>query len=427
MKVMFCVSWIGWVLLCYCFDDLFDGILAECWLCLVKLFVLCVLVDIVVQLCGVWLCLVLQDLGLIFVKFGQILFICCDLILVDVVNELILLQDWVKFFDGDIVQCIVEVVFGCLVSEVFVSFDLQLLVLVLIVQVYVVMLVDGCQVVVKVLCLDIEKQIDVDIVLLKLVVVLVECIYLCVDRICLCEVVVEVENILVVELDLQCEGVNVSVLCCNWIDLDDLYVFEVIWSYIVECVLILECVWGILFDDIVVLDKVGIDCRVLVVKGVWVFYIQVFCDNFFYVDVYVGNIWVDLDLVCCDNLCFIVLDFGIMGQFLQEDQYYLVENFMVIFNKDYWCMVEFYVEVGWMFNNVCIDELEVVVCLVCELYFICLLLQILLVEVLMKLFCVVQCYQFILQLQLILLQKILFNIEGVGCQFDLQLDIWVVV
>lgn len=116
-----------------------------------------------------------------------------------------------------------------------------------------------------------------------------------------------------------------------------------------------------------------------------------------------------------------------MGQLLQEDQYYLVENFMVIFNCDYCCIVELYVQVCWMLDNVCIDDLEVVVCLVCELYFICLLLQILLVEVLMKLFCVVQCYQLILQLQLILLQKILLNIEGVGCQLDLQIDIWVVV
>jgi ubiquinone biosynthesis protein len=287
-------------------------------------------------------------------------------------------------------------------------------------------LADGRQVVVKVLRPDIEKQIDADIALLKSAAALVERTHPRADKIRPREVVAEVENTLAAELDLQREGANASVLRRNWVDSDDLYVPEVVWSHTAERALTLERVWGIPSDDIAALDKAGIDRKALAAKGVRVFYTQVFRDNFFHADAHAGNIWVDVDPARRDNPRFIALDFGIMGQLSEEDQYYLAENFMAIFNKDYRRMAELHVEAGWMPNNVRIDELEAAARSVCEPYFTRPLSQISLAEVLIKLFRVAQRYELTLQPQLILLQKTLLNIEGVGRQLDPELDIWAV-
>jgi ubiquinone biosynthesis protein len=166
--------------------------------------------------------------------------------------------------------------------------------------------------------------------------------------------------------------------------------------------------------------------RSLAAKGVRVFYTQVFRDNFFHADAHAGNIWVDTDPARRDNPRFIALDFGIMGQLSEEDQYYLAENFMAIFNRDYRRIAELHVQARWMPASVRIDDLEAAVRAVCEPYFTRPLSQISLAEVLLKLFRTAQRYQLTLQPQLILLQKTLLNIEGVGRQLDPQIDIWAV-
>ncbi|MGE8286453.1 MAG: AarF/UbiB family protein, partial [Stenotrophomonas sp.] len=238
--------------------------------------------------------------------------------------------------------------------------------------------------------------------------------------------VAEVENTLAAELDLQREGANASVLRRFWENSDDLYVPEVIWSHTAERALTLERVWGIPSDDIAALDTAGINRQALAAKGVRVFYTQVFRDNFFHADAHAGNIWVDIDPARRDNPRFIALDFGIMGQLSEEDQYYLAENFMAIFNRDYRRIAELHLQAQWMPATVRIDELEAAVRAVCEPYFTRPLSQISLAEVLVKLFRTAQRYQLTLQPQLILLQKTLLNIEGVGRQLDPQLDIWAV-
>jgi len=281
-------------------------------------------------------------------------------------------------------------------------------------------------VVVKVLRPGIEKQIDADIALLNSLAALVERTHPRADKIRPREVVAEVENTLAAELDLQREGANASVLRRFWENSDDLYVPEVIWSHTAERALTLERVWGIPSDDIAALDKAGIDRKALAAKGVRVFYTQVFRDNFFHADAHAGNIWVDTDPARRANPRFIALDFGIMGQLSQEDQYYLAENFMAIFNRDYRRIAELHVQARWMPDHVRIDDLEAAVRSVCEPYFTRPLSQISLAEVLMKLFRVAQRYQLTLQPQLILLQKTLLNIEGVGRQLDPQIDIWAV-
>ncbi len=426
MKAALRAARIGRVILRYRLDDLLHGTPAERWLRLAKPFVPRASAAIAAQSRGARLRLALQDLGPIFVKFGQILSTRRDLVPPDVAEELTLLQDRVKPFDGDAARAIVEQALGRPVAEAFASFDTQPLASASIAQVHAATLPDGRQVVVKVLRPGIEDQIDADIALLRSMAALVERTHPRADKIRPQEVVSEVENTLAAELDLQREGANASVLRRFWQDSNDLYVPEVVWSHTAERALTLERVWGIPSDDIGALDAAGIDRRMLAAKGVRLFYTQVFRDNFFHADAHAGNIWVDNDPARRDNPRFIALDFGIMGQLSQEDQYYLAENFMAIFNRDYRRIAALHVEAGWMPAHLRLDELEAAVRSVCEPYFTRPLSQISLAEVLLKLFRMAQRYQLTLQPQLILLQKTLLNIEGVGRQLDPQIDIWAV-
>ncbi|HEY0333375.1 MAG TPA: ubiquinone biosynthesis regulatory protein kinase UbiB [Stenotrophomonas sp.] len=426
MKAVFRATRIGRMVLRYRLDDLLEGTVAESWLRLAKPFVPRAPAAIAVQSRGARLRLALQELGPIFVKFGQILSTRRDLVPADVADELTLLQDRVKPFDGQAARAIVEKALGRPVEVAFASFDTVPLASASIAQVHAATLDDGRQVVVKVLRPDIEKQIDADIALLRSLAALVERTHPRADKIRPREVVAEIESTLAAELDLQREGANASVLRRFWMDSDDLYVPEVIWSHTGERALTLERVYGIPSDDIAALDAAGIDRKALAAKGVRVFYTQVFRDNFFHADAHAGNIWVDNDPARRLNPRFIALDFGIMGQLSQEDQYYLAENFMAIFHRDYRRIAELHVEAGWMPANVRIDELEAAARSVCEPYFTRPLSQISLAEVLIKLFRMAQRYHLTLQPQLILLQKTLLNIEGVGRQLDPQLDIWAV-
>jgi len=423
-RAMFRASRIGRVILRYRLDALLDGTPIERWLRLAKPFVPRASAEVASLSRGARLRLALQELGPIFVKFGQILSTRRDLVPPDVAAELTLLQDRVKPFDGEQALRIVEQALGLPITEAFASFDTTPLASASIAQVHAATLDGGRKVVVKVLRPDIETQIAGDIALLKSLAALVERTHPRADKIRPREVVAEIETTLAAELDLQREGANASVLRRFWQDSDDLYVPEVIWSHTAERALTLERVWGIPSDDIAALDSAGIDRKALAAKGVRVFYTQVFRDNFFHADAHAGNIWVDIDPARRDNPRFIALDFGIMGQLSEEDQFYLAENFMAIFNRDYRRIAELHLQAQWMPNTVRIDELEAAVRAVCEPYFTRPLSQISLAEVLMKLFRTAQRYQLTLQPQLILLQKTLLNIEGVGRQLDPQLDIW---
>jgi hypothetical protein len=293
MKAVLRASRIGRVILRYRLDDLLQGTPAERRLRLAKPFVPRASADIA-QSRGARLRLALQDLGPIFVKFGQILSTRRDLVPPDVANELTLLQDRVKPFDGDRAPHRRGSARPA-GQRGFASFDTEPLASASIAQVHAATLADGRQVVVKVLRPGIEKQIDADIALLNSLAALVERTHPRADKIRPREVVAEVENTLAAELDLQREGANASVLRRFWENSDDLYVPEVIWSHTAERALTLERVWGIPSDDIAALDKAGIDRKALAAKGVRVFYTQVFRDNFFHADAHAGNIWVDTD------------------------------------------------------------------------------------------------------------------------------------
>ncbi|MGO1003331.1 ubiquinone biosynthesis regulatory protein kinase UbiB [Lysobacter sp. CA196] len=422
---------IGRVLLRYRLDDLLDGTPVERWLKLARPFVPRASDEIAAMSRGARLRLVLQELGPIFVKFGQILSTRRDLVPPDIAIELALLQDRVAPFDGETARKIVEDALERRIGEAFESFDIEPLASASIAQVHAARLPaqDGKpprEVVVKVLRPDIEGKIAGDIALLKALAALVDRAHPSADKIRPRAIVAEIESTLAAELDLQREGANASVLRRFWADSDDMYVPEVIWPHTGERALTLERVYGIPSDDIAALDAAGIDRRALASKGVRVFYTQVFRDNFFHADAHAGNIWVDSDPARRSNPRFIALDFGIMGQLSDEDQYYLAENFMAIFNRDYRRIAELHVQAGWIPPHIRIDELEAATRAVCEPYFTRPLSEISLAEVLVKLFRTAQRYELTLQPQLILLQKTLLNIEGVGRLLDPKLDIWAV-
>ncbi len=414
------------VVLRYRLDSLLDGTPAERWLRLGKPFVPRADAAIAAQSRGARLRLALQELGPIFVKFGQILSTRRDLMPPDIAEELALLQDQVAPFDGAAAQAIVEQALGRPVAAAFAAFDTRPLASASIAQVHAARLHDGREVVVKVLRPDIERQIDADIALLRSLAAVVDRAHPRADRIRPQAVVAEIEATLAAELDLQREGANASVMRRFWKDSPDLYVPEVVWSHTAQRALTMERVHGIPSDDTAALDAAGIDRKVLAAKGVRVFYTQVFRDNFFHADAHAGNIWVDTDPARRANPRFIALDFGIVGQLSSRDQYYLAENFMAIFHQDYRRIAELHVEAGWMPATVRIDELEAAARAVCEPYFTRPLSEVSLAEVLAKLFRTAQRYELTLQPQLILLQKTLLNIEGVGRQLDPQLDIWAV-
>ena len=420
---------IGRVLLRYRLDDLLDDTPAERWLKLMRPFVPRASAGIAAQSRGARSRLALQELGPIFVKFGQILSTRRDLLPADMVEELSLLQDQVAPFDGATARDIVERELGAGIAELFASFDVGPLASASIAQVHAATLhaADGKpsrDVVVKVLRPGVEKQVAADIALLKRIAGLVDRTHPNADKIRPREIVAEIENTLAAELDLQREGANASVLRRFWLDSPDLYVPEPIWTHTAQRVLTLERVRGINSDDIAALDAAGIDRKALAAKGVRVFYTQVFRDNFFHADAHAGNIWVDPARQ--DNPRFIALDFGIMGQLSSEDQYYLAENFMAIFNKDFRRIAELHVQAGWMPAHIRIDELEAAARAVCEPYFTRPLSEISLAEVLGKLFRTAQKYELTLQPQLILMQKTLLTIEGIGRLLDPKIDIWAV-
>ena len=422
---------IGRVLLRYRLDDLLDGTPVERWLKLMRPFVPRASSEIAAQSRGARLRLALQELGPIFVKFGQILSTRRDLVPPDVAAELTLLQDRVAPFDGDVARAIVERALQRPIDVAFAGFDTTPLASASIAQVHAATLppIDGNaprEVVVKVLRPGVEAQIAQDIALLKNIAALVDRTHPNADKIRPREIVAEIQSTLAAELDLQREGANASVLRRNWLGSPDLYVPEPIWSHTAERVLTLERVRGIPSDDIAALDAAGIDRKALAAKGVRVFYTQVFRDYFFHADAHAGNIWVDTDPARKANPRFIALDFGIMGQLSSEDQYYLAENFMAIFNRDYRRIAELHVQAGWMPSHIRIDELEAAARSVCEPYFTRPLSEISLGEVLLKLFRTAQRYELTIQPQLILLQKTLLSIEGVGRQLDPRIDIWAV-
>ncbi|HET8897749.1 MAG TPA: ubiquinone biosynthesis regulatory protein kinase UbiB [Rhodanobacteraceae bacterium] len=368
--------------------------------------------------------LALTELGPIFVKFGQILSTRRDVLPADIADALAQLQDQVAPFPGAVARRQIERALGAPVTQLYAEFDERPLASASIAQVHAARLHDGRAVVVKVLRPDIHARVERDIATLSALATLAERWHPNADKIRPLDIAEETAKTLRHELDLQREAANASLLKRNYPDGRDLYVPEVHWPLTAERVLTMERIHGVRSDDVAALDRLGIDRQRLAEKGVRLFYEQVFRDNFFHADAHPGNIWVDPTRI--DEPRFIALDFGIMGSLPDADQYWLAENFIALFERDYRRIATLHLAAGWIPPTVRLDELEAAVRTVCEPYFTRPLAEISLAEVAVKLFQTGRRFELTIQPQLILLQKTLLNIDGLGRQLDPRIDIWAV-
>ncbi len=368
--------------------------------------------------------LALQEMGPVYVKFGQILSTRRDLVPPDVADELALLQDRVPPFSGEQAREIIENALGGSVEELFNTFEVEPLASASIAQVHAATLPNGDDVVVKVVRPDIEPQLRRDIDLLKYLAGLVERYWDGSRRVRPLEIVREFETFVFDELDMQREAANASMLRRNFENSEELYIPAVYWPYCKDRVLVLERIKGLPVNDIEALREAGVDLPALARRGIKVFYTQVFRDNLFHADMHPGNIMVDVSDPA--NASFIALDFGIVASLTPKDLHYIAENFLALFRRDYFQVARLHVDAGWVPPETRLDELEAAVRSVGEPNFTRPLNEISFGKLLMKLFQVARRFNLQIQPQLIMLQKTLLNIEGLGRQLHPDLDIWAV-
>ncbi|GMQ97390.1 MAG: ubiquinone biosynthesis regulatory protein kinase UbiB [Gammaproteobacteria bacterium] len=364
----------------------------------------------------------LEDLGPIFVKFGQMLSTRRDLLAPDISKELAKLQDSVPPFPGSIARDNIEKLLKQPVTELFAEFSEQPLASASIAQVHAARLHNGQEVIVKVLRPGVAKQIARDIDVLKLIAGLVNRYWTEGHRLRPLEVVDEFERILYDELDLQREAANASQLRRNFESTDLLYVPEVHWPYTRRDVMVMERIYAIQISDIDALKKAGVDFKALSERGVEIFFTQVFRDNFFHADMHPGNIFVSVENP--DKPTYIAVDFGIMGTLSPDDKRYLAENFLAFFRRDYHRVAMLHVESGWVPRKTRVEEFESAIRTVCEPIFERPLSEISFGQLLLRLFQTARRFDMEIQPQLMLLQKTLLNIEGLGRDLYPELDLW---
>ena len=363
-----------------------------------------------------------EDLGPIFVKFGQLLSTRPDLVPDDIVLELNHLQDNVAPFSSAEFQRIVEASLGAKVSDIFASYEKSPLASASVAQVHTATLKDGRDVVIKVIRPGIETVIAQDLELLLLVARWVEKNTLDGKRLHPVEIVEDYRTTIFDELDLQREAANGSQLRRNFLNSPLLYVPEVYWDYTRHNVLVMERIYGIPVTDIEALDAQNTNLKKLAERGVEIFFTQVFDHNFFHADMHPGNIFVSPHNPQLPQ--YIAVDMAIVGSLTREDQYYLARNLLAMFRRDYRQVAELHVQSGWVPAYVRVEELEAAVRTVCEPIFEKPLKDISFAHVLLSLFRTARRFDMEVQPQLVLLQKTLLNIEGLGRQLYPDLDLW---
>jgi len=366
--------------------------------------------------------LALEELGPIFIKFGQILSTRRDLLPDDIAIELAKLQDNVPPFHGDEARKIVEQAYERPVEEVFAQFDSTPLAAASIAQVHVARLHNGREVVVKILRPGIEASIHKDIELLYFLANIANRYWADGRRLRPCEVVAEFEKNLQDELDLVKEAANATLLRRNFKNSELIYIPEIEWDYTLQNVMVIERIKGIPVSNIETLKQQGMNLKHLAEAGVEIFFTQVFRDNFFHADMHPGNIFVDPSKP--NSPSYIAVDFGIMGTLSTEDQHYLAANFLAFFRRDYHRVAELHVHSGWVPAGTKIEEFEGAIRSVCEPIFDKPLKDISFGLVLLRLFQTARRFNMEVQPQLVLLQKTLLNIEGLGRQLYPDLDLW---
>lgn len=371
-----------------------------------------------VQPRGERLRLAMEELGPIFVKFGQMLSTRPDLLPEDIAIELSKLQDRVPPFPGDTAADIIEAAYGEPLEKHFLEFNREPLASASVAQVHVAKLLDGKEVVVKVLRPGIDRIIQRDLSLLYTVAELARKYSNDARRLRPVEVVDEFRKTLEVELDLLQEAANASQLRANFSDSDLLYVAKIYWDHCRRDVMVMERIHGLPISDIEGLKRAGIDMRTLSHNGVEIFFTQAFRDGFFHADMHPGNIFVSEDGQ------YRAVDFGIMGSLGDKDKRYLAENFIGFFNRDYRAVADAHIRAGWVPKGTRVEEFESAIRAVCEPIFAKPIKDISFGRLLLHLFQTARRFNMEIQPQLVLLQKTLFQIEGLGRRLYPDLNLW---
>ena len=366
--------------------------------------------------------LALEELGPIFVKFGQAVSTRRDLLPPDIADELAKLQDRVPPFPGTVAQATIERAYGRPMSEVFAEFDTNPLAAASIAQVHVARLLDGKEVVVKVLRPGMRAWIERDLEVLYALARLAHRYWSEARRLRPIEIVAEYEKTILDELDLMREAANAAQLKRNFAGSDLLYVPDVYFDFCRLEVMVMERIHGVPISDLARLRAADTDIAKLAENGVRIFFTQVFRHNFFHADMHPGNIFV----LAADprNPRYAAIDFGIMGTLDPSDQHYLAENFLAVFDRDYRRVALLHVESGWVPANTRVDEMESAVRTVLEPIFNRPLKDVSFGNILVRLFEISRRFNMEIQPQLILLQKTLLNVEGLGRDLYPELDIW---
>ncbi len=360
----------------------------------------------------------LEELGPVFVKFGQMLSTRPDLLPEDIAGELTKLQDKVPPFSGETARNIIERAYGDALEAHFAQFDLQAIASASVAQVHPANLHDGTEVVVKVLRPRVEEVIERDLALLYTLARLAENYWSEGKRLRPVEVVEEYDKTIHGELDLMREAANASRLRGNFEGSELIYVPRVYWDHTRRDVMVMERIEGIPIRDIGRLKAAGIDMRQLAHNGVEIFFTQAFRDGFFHADMHPGNIFVSEDGQ------YRAVDFGIMGTLGESDKRYLAENFLAFFNRDYRAVAEAHLRAGWVPRDTPVEEFEAAVRTVCEPIFAKPISEISFGRLVMRLFQTARRFNMPVQPQLVLLQKTLLNIEGLGRRLYPELNLW---
>ncbi len=360
----------------------------------------------------------LEDLGPIYVKFGQALSTRKDILPDDIADELVKLQDKVPPFSDQQAREVIEQQLGMSIETAFAEFSASPLASASVAQVHAAVLHTGEQVVVKVLRPDVEKWIHSDIGLLYELAYFAEKFWTDAKRLHAKEIVAEFEKTLLDELDLVREAGNAAKLKRNFEGSDALYVPAIHWEFTRRKVLVMERIHGIPVGNIDELREANADFKLLAERGVEIFFTQVFRDNFFHADMHPGNIFVDIPGK------YIAVDFGIVGSLSSSDQRYLAENLLAFFNRDYRRVAEMHIQSGWVPARTRVEEFESAIRSVCEPIFDKPLKDISFGLLLLRLFQTARRFDMEVQPQLVLLQKTLLNIEGLGRQLYPDLDLW---
>lgn len=370
---------------------------------------------------GVRLRMALEKLGPIFVKFGQMLSTRRDLLPLDVADELAKLQDQVPPFPFEQVKASIEQAFELPLDQIYATFETEPVASASVAQVHFATLLDGHEVAVKVLRPGIGKVIDQDLALIKSLAWLLQALSSEGKRLKPLEIVDEFARHTQHELDLTLEAANCTQLARNFPD-KRLLIPEVYWDYCRKEVMTMQRMHGTPISQIDVLRERGINITQLAHDGVEIFFTQVFRDGFFHADMHPGNIQVATEGVHAGK--YIALDFGIVGSLTDNDKYYLARNFLAFFNRDYRDVAVAHIESGWVPENTNVEELETAIRAICEPIFDKPLKEISFGRTLLSLFQMSRRFGVVIQPQLVMLQKTLLNIEGLGRELDPNIDLW---